>query len=78
MPIDAAVRVRALTLSARGAIGVGAVFGYILAPAMNCLSILDSTSLASVPMPLSVHSAGKKYSMIDSGSKSVPLTWSAV
>jgi len=39
---------------------------------MNCLSIADNTSLASVPTPLLVHAAGKKYSMIDAGRSRCP------
>ena len=45
---------------------------------MNSLSMVDRTSLALVAMPFRVHEAGKKYSMIESGSKSVPLIWSAL
>ena len=43
---------------------------------MNSLSSFDSTSLACVATPLSVHCAGKAYSMMESGSNSVPLIWS--
>src|SRR6184192_3282087 len=56
----------------------GCVLGYILAPAMNSLSSFDNTSLAWVDTPLSVHSAGKAYSMIEAGSNAVPWIWSTV
>ncbi len=38
----------------------------------------DSTSFAWVPMPLLTQLPGKKYSMIESGSKSVPWIWSTL
>ena len=58
--MEAAVRFGALTFSSVAVLVVPPVFGYILAPAMNCLSTEDRMSLALVAMPFNVHVAGKK------------------